>query len=101
MSGNGKSDGPAGRPREGREAGGARRPRRNVVSFSMRLECPRVARPLLAFAAERDRLLIAAVTRVAVASLDRQRLGAVEPRAGMAPYPAGMDGGGGANPRST
>jgi hypothetical protein len=107
--GPGKGGDPARSPRERRGKGGARRPVRNVVSFSMRLACPRLAGPLLPLAVERDRVLIAAVTRVAVASLGRQRQGTVgrgRPGAtadatSLAPYPAAGTDSGGANPRST
>lgn len=106
--GPGKGGDPERSPRERRGKGGARRPVRNVVSFSMRLACPRLAGPLLPLAVERDRVLIAAVTRVAAASLGRQRLGtagrgrhaAAADATSLASYPAGTDSGG-ANPRST
>ncbi len=50
---------------------GPRRPLRNAVLFSLRLERPWTAGPLPPLVLDRDRALIAAVTRVAVASLSR------------------------------
>jgi hypothetical protein len=101
MTGPGKGGDTAWGAHVGRGGRAARRVSRSIVSFSLRLECPRPAVPLLPLPVERDRALIATVTRVAVASLDRQRLGAAGAPAAMAPYEGGKGAGGGANPRST
>ena len=51
----------------------ARRPVRNAVLFSLRWERPWTVGPLRPLVLDRDRALIAAVTRVALASLSRRR----------------------------
>jgi hypothetical protein len=99
--GPGRGSDAAGGARETRGKGGVRRrPVRNVVSFSMRLAYPALPGTLLQLAAERDRVLIDAVTRVAVASLGRQRLAVSDPPAAPVPYTVGTGPAGGTKPRS-